>query len=194
MPGARLDRASGLARLNAKDPFNRQRCFHDGESRHQPSFSVKYGQVRPRRCDGKKVKVFAAFGEINWVSVALASVASSILGGVWFTVLFGKLYAASLGRQLVPTEKPGLMFVLGPFVCGLVATITTALLLRVLTPNDFFQALGFGLIWGLGFVVSTMVNVAINPNFPRPFLYSAVCGPYFLIATVMSTLILHVMG
>lgn len=138
--------------------------------------------------------MFAAFGEINWVSVVLASVASSLLGGVWFTVLFGRLYGVSLGRPAAPVGKPGLLFVVGPFVCGFVTTVTSALMLRVLAPDNLAAALSFGLIVGLGYLVATTVNVAINPNFPRPFLYSSVCGPYFLISTVMSTSILHVMG
>lgn len=137
--------------------------------------------------------LFAISG-VNWLAVALATLASSILGGVWFTVLFGKLYANSLGRNHSAGEKPAPLFIYGPLACSLFTTVTTALLLQALHPSNAFAALTLGLLVGLGYVVTTMVNTAINPNFPRPFLYSAVCGPYFLIATVMGTLILYVMG
>jgi hypothetical protein len=135
-----------------------------------------------------------ALGSVNWLGVALAVLASSVLGGAWFTALFGRLYAVSLGRAEAPPGKPAPLFIWGPMVCTLVTTITTALLMGAARVTTLTGAVTFGLLVGLGYIVATLINIAINPNFPRPFLYSAVCGPYFLISTVGSTLILYGMG
>lgn len=132
--------------------------------------------------------------QVSWLAVALATLASSTLGGVWFTALFGKTYAYALGREAQPQTKPGPLFIFGPMVCGLVTTITSAILMRALGIDSIPGAMTFGTTIGLGYLVATMTNTAINPNFPRPFLYSAVCGPYFLLSSLMTALILVVMG
>ena len=63
-------------------------------------------------------------------------------------------------------------------------------MLRALHIVSFVDALGFGLIVGLGYLVATMANTAINPNMPRPLLYSLVSGPYFLLGNLVATLVL----
>lgn len=52
------------------------------------------------------MNVLTVISGLNWMAIAAATVASSVLGGVWFTVLFGKAYAAALGRQHDPQAKP----------------------------------------------------------------------------------------
>lgn len=135
----------------------------------------------------------SALGEVSWVAVVIATLASSALGGVWFTALFGKTYAVALGREVTKSEKPGPLFIFGPLVCGLVTTVTSAVLMQSLSIDSLADALLFGATVGLGYLVATMTNTAINPNFPRPFLYSAVCGPYFLLSSVMTAAILVLM-
>lgn len=135
----------------------------------------------------------SAFANVGWVAVVIATLASSVLGGVWFTALFGKTYAVALGREAQPQTKPGPLFIFGPLACGLVTTVTSALLMRSLDVNSVTGAVTFGATVGLGYVVATMTNTAINPNFPRPFLYSAVCGPYFLLSSMMTAVILVLM-
>jgi hypothetical protein len=134
--------------------------------------------------------MFQALQEINWFTVALATVASSALGGLWFTVLFGRHYARALGRAHSPEAKPPLLYVVGPFFCTLLTTITSAVLLRAFHVTTTSEALGFGTIVDLGYLLATMVNTAINPNMPRPLLYSLVCGPYFFLGNLMVTLLL----
>lgn len=132
--------------------------------------------------------------EINWIAVVLATIASSVLGGLWFTVLFGRAYAVALGRESEPPAKPAPLFIIGPMACQLATTITSALLMRALGIASLVDALLLALVTGLGYLVATMANTAINPNFPRPFLYSAISGPFFALSNTGAILILLAMG
>jgi hypothetical protein len=134
-----------------------------------------------------------AFPDLNWAAVAVATVASFVLGALWFTVLFGKPYARALGRDHVPGQKPGPLFIVGPFVCGLVTTIASAILAKLLKLEGVGEALAFGAVVGLGYLAATSVNTAINPNMPRPLFYGLVSGGYFLVSGMVVSVILVAM-
>jgi hypothetical protein len=131
-----------------------------------------------------------ALKDVSWLAVLLADVLAFVLGGVWFAVLFARVYAVALGREGEPPGKPGLLFVLGPLVCNTVGIVTSALLLRALHVHTFADALGFGAVVGLGYLASTTINTGINPNIPRPFVYAAVSGLYFFVTGVATSLVL----
>jgi hypothetical protein len=131
---------------------------------------------------------------INWLAVLAASVLNFLLGGVWFMFLFKRQYAVALDLEDAPDQKPGLLFIVGPFLCGVVTITTTAFLLRLLSTTDLTDGLILGAVVGLGFIGATTVNIAINPKFPRPFFYSAVNVPYFLIGSLIASAVLVLMA
>lgn len=135
-----------------------------------------------------------AFSHISWLAVLAASMAHFVLGGVWFAVLFAKPYASALGIADRPPQKPGPLFLIGPFVCSAFTIATTALLLRALGITSYDDAILFGLIVGVGYIVAMTVNIAINPLFPRPFRYSLINAPMFIIGSVMASMILTAMS
>lgn len=135
-----------------------------------------------------------ALFSVNWFAVAVATVATTVLGGVWFTLLFGKAYATVLGREHDPKAKPGPLFIVGPMVCSLVTIVTSAVLLEALNVTALGDGLVFGVVVGFGYFVATMTNTAINPNMPRPLAYALVSGPYFLLSSVITSLILVALG
>lgn len=130
---------------------------------------------------------------INWLAVLLASVALAALGAAWFMALFPRPYATALGRTDLAGQKPRPLFIAGPFVCSVVLTITNAVLMRSFGITSLTSALLFGAITGVGYLASTTVNVAINPNIPRPLLYGAVNAPFFLVGNLISCAILAAM-
>ena len=130
------------------------------------------------------------FFGLNWTAIAVAAVASFVLGGLWFTVLFKKSYAVALGRQNDPPMKPAPILIVGPFVCGVVTTLTSAILVPALNIRSVADALIFGSIVGIGYLASTTVNTAINPNIPRPLLYGLISGSYFLLSNLLVNVIL----
>ena len=138
--------------------------------------------------------MFEAIGQVNWLAVLMASIAHFFLGGIWFVGMFGKHYAAALGIVERPAQKPGALFMIGPFLCSAANIATTALLLRALGITTHGDALALGAIVGVGYLVPMTVNIAINPLFPRPFYYSLINAPMFIIGSVMSCAILVTMS
>ena len=134
------------------------------------------------------------FSQINWLAVMVATVAMSMLGSAWFMGIVGKRYHASLGRTHLGDEKPSPLFIIGPMLCGAAVVVADAILLGALAVTTYTDALAFGAITGVGFLGAQTVNIAINPNFPRPFYYSAINVPYFLIGNMMTCAILIAMS
>ena len=136
--------------------------------------------------------MFNVILEMNWIAVVLATLALAMLGGIWFTVIFGKAYALALGKEGAPKEKPAPIFIVGPFVCGLVTTVSIAILIYALGIESIDDAIIFGGIVGIG-LLATTVNTAINPNIPRPLLYGLISGSYFLLSGLMVSVIVVAM-
>lgn len=134
--------------------------------------------------------MFPTLVELNWVAIAAGAVASFVLGGLWFTLLFGKAYSYALGRQHDPKAKPAPIFFVGPFLCGLITTIASSLLIKALKVETSGDALIFGAIVGFGYLTATTVNTAINPNMPRPLFYGLISGGYFLLSGIAVSMIL----
>lgn len=134
--------------------------------------------------------MFNVLGQINWLGVAVATFAAAVLGAVWFTALFGKYYTVALGREAQPPFKMTPLFMAGPFMCGLVTVIASAILMRALSIESVGDAAVFGVMIGLGFLAATTVNTGINPNIPRPLFYGLISGSYFLVTGVVTSLIL----
>ena len=134
--------------------------------------------------------MFDALSSVRWLGVAAAFVPYFFLGGLWFTVLFPRPYWRSLGKENPPSQKPAPLFIIGPAICSLVITITTAVLMRALHVDSLSGGLQLGALVGFGYLVTNTVNIAINPNIPRPFLYSAITSAYHLVGITLTCLIL----
>lgn len=138
--------------------------------------------------------MFNVLSEINWLAVLAGSIAMTVLGGIWFMGLFRKQYPIALGRTDLGDQKPSPLFIAGPFVCGAIVVLTDAILIRALGIGTYGDALVFGTITGIGYLTAQTVNIAINPNFPRPFFYSLINGPYFLFGNLIVCAILVAMA
>jgi hypothetical protein len=138
--------------------------------------------------------MFNVLGHINWLAVAAATLATAVLGALWFTAFFGKYYAIALGREDAPPAKMTPIFIAGPFLCGLATCIASAIFMQALGIETMRDGVIFGVIAGLGFLAPTTVNTGINPNIPRPVLYGAISGSYFIVAGVMIGLVIAGMG
>ena len=131
---------------------------------------------------------------LNGFAILLSAVAQGMLGAAWFMGVVPKPYALALGRTDLVGRKPEPLFIAGPQLCMLVVTLVNAVLLRALHIDTMPDALVFGAISGVGYLVATVFNVAINPNIPRPLLYGAVNAPYFLLSNLVSCAILTAMA
>ena len=106
--------------------------------------------------------------------------------------IFSKPYKISLGREgeTLP-NKP--IFIIGPAICSLVITTASAVLIYALGIESYSQAIEFAFIVGIGYLVANTVNIAINPNIPKPILYGIISGLYHLVGIVMVSIILVAM-
>lgn len=130
---------------------------------------------------------------LNWMSVLVAFAAYFMLGGMWFTLFFKKPYAVSLGKEGQLPAKPAPIFIVGPMLCSLVITVASAILLHALEVSSVSSALEFAVLVGIGFLVANTVNIAINPNIPRPILYGAISGAYHMVGIIMVSMIIVMM-
>lgn len=136
----------------------------------------------------------ADFPHVAWLPVLAASVAHFMLGGAWFVGLFARQYARALGIEDKPSQRPGALFLVGPFACSAVNIATTSVLLNALQIRSYGPALLLGLFVGVGYLAAMSVNIAINPLFPRPFRYALVNAPFFVTGSMMSCAILVALG
>lgn len=108
----------------------------------------------------------------------------------YFSVVVAKPYKVALGNENRELPRPGPLFIVGPLVSALLVAITSAVLLRALSVESLAGGVVFGLIVGIGYLVAQTLNIAINPNFPRPLLYTLINAPYFVVCTVVASIIL----
>ena len=138
--------------------------------------------------------MFDVLGQVNWFGVVMASIAAFLFGGIWFMLIFKRAYVVALGKENAPPPPRSAISLAGPFLCQAVTIITSAILLRALGVTSYVGALQLGAIIGIGYLVPMTVNIAINPNFPRPFLYSLTNGPFFVLTSLTSCVILVAMA
>jgi Protein of unknown function (DUF1761) len=136
--------------------------------------------------------MFNVLTEINWLAVLVSTIVFAVLGGLYFSAIVAKPYAVALGNENKDLPKPGPIFIVGPLVSSLVVVITSAVLLKALSIGSLGDGIAFGLIVGIGYLVAQTFNIAINPNFPRPILYGLINAPYFIVCTVVASIILTV--
>lgn len=134
--------------------------------------------------------MFAVLTELNWLAILASTVVFAVLGGVYFTVVIAKPYRVALGNENTELPKPGPLLYVGPMVSSLIVVITSAVLLRALGVETLGDGIVFGLIVGIGYLVAQTLTIAINPNFPRPLLYTLINAPYFIVCTLLASIIL----
>ncbi|RYU92784.1 DUF1761 domain-containing protein [Emticicia agri] len=129
---------------------------------------------------------------LNWISVIIAFVVYNVIGALWFTLFFSKPYKMALGKEneTLPNNP---IFIAGPAICTFVVTLTFAILLYALNIRSLGDAIGLSLLIGTGFLVANTTNIAINPNIPRPILYSIISGTYHLVGIMLVGVILVMM-
>ncbi|ACE06208.1 hypothetical protein Aasi_0837 [Candidatus Amoebophilus asiaticus 5a2] len=133
------------------------------------------------------------FSAINWISVLIAFVAYFLLGALWFTLLFKKQYAHSLGKENDTLQNSSPIFFIGPAVCSLVITITSAILIDALGIDSYGKAIEFAFVIGIGYLFTNTVNIAINPNIPKPILYGIISGMFHLIGILIVSVVIVAM-
>ena len=130
--------------------------------------------------------MFNVLSEINWLAVIVAVIPFALLGGLYFTAVIPKQYAAAVGTP----AKQGALFIAGPLLVSVVVVITSAVLLKALDVTALGDGVVFGLLVSVGYLVAQTFQIAINPAFARPLFYAALNAPYFIVCGVLASVIL----
>jgi hypothetical protein len=124
--------------------------------------------------------------EVNYLAVALAALSAFLLGGLWYSVLFGKQWAALTGQgeEKLKSGNPAIVFG-GAFLLNLIAAYVLAMFIG---PMELKFAALAGLAVGLCWVA---VSLGVNYLFERrPFGLWLINGGYFTLQyTAMGAII-----
>lgn len=134
--------------------------------------------------------MFDVLSDLNWLAIVLASVASIVIAAVYYVVLTPRHYAIALGRENATETPQSLTRNVGPIVCIVVTTITSAVLVETIDITSLGDALTFGAVVGIGYLTAMTFQIALNPNFPRPIYYGVVNAPFFIVTSLLSSVIL----
>lgn len=134
------------------------------------------------------------FAELNWLAVAVATLAYYLLGAVWFTPLFGKAWDTAIGFDRRLGHRFETAYYLVPFLTSLLVSVAVALLVTALGVPDLGQAATVGLVVGIGVAAAVSVTNALTPHTPRPFLFGAITGGYHAVAITLAATIIGAFG
>lgn len=103
--------------------------------------------------------------QLNFLAIILATVAQFIIGAVWYSVFFGKLWGKIHGFDKLPKEvQQRMMKEMPPYygIQALVTLITSVVLTIFITylPSSWNHYALAGFFW-IGFVVPTQVSAVI---------------------------------
>src|SRR5882672_2255022 len=103
--------------------------------------------------------------QLNYLAIVIATVAQFIIGAIWYSALFGKLWGKIHGFDKLPKEvQQKMMKEMGPFYAlqALLTLITTVILAIFLAylPHDWNPYMMAGFFW-IGFVVPTQASAVI---------------------------------
>jgi hypothetical protein len=106
---------------------------------------------------------------MNWLAILCAGVAYFFLGFVWYSLLFGKIWAAEQERHRgvegsacpAPATREFVGMLIAQFVCNLVASAAIACLLRRMGIGDLPTALKLGAGLAAGFSITTLTIVHV---------------------------------
>ena len=151
----------------------------------------------PRR--DEEESVIEAFGAVNWWAAALGALAYFVLGALWFSPLFGRVWDRAVGHERRQGERFPTSYYVVPLVSSIAIAAATAWLAEAvgllgrprLLPDG--RAL-FTIALGVGVAAAVSVTNAMTPNMRHPFVYGAVTGGYHFVGIGIVTAIMLAFG
>jgi Ni/Fe-hydrogenase subunit HybB-like protein len=131
---------------------------------------------------------------INVWGALVAIVILTVTAALYFTVIIGRVYNSAVGRPDDAPPGSGPLFIVGPLVCNFSSVLASAVLISALEIDELGDALVFGAIVGAGYLVAMVFQIAINPVFARPLFYGLINAPYFLVASLVTSASLVLVG
>jgi hypothetical protein len=107
---------------------------------------------------------------VNWLAVICAGAAYWVLGFVWYTLLFGKVWAAELGRhrgeRAAPSGSEMGAKMIGTLICNLIAAAAMAYIFHGIAVMNTTHALRLAAAVGIGFAGTAITMASIWESKP----------------------------
>lgn len=131
-----------------------------------------------------------ALVEFDWLCAATAAIVYYVLGGLWFTPLFGRAWDRSIGhdRSTDDGRFPASYYVV-PLVGAVISTGVVACLVAVIDPGGVAASMAVGAGVGVAVAAASTTN-ALTPHTPKPYQFAAVTGGYHLVACTLAGLVI----
>ena len=97
------------------------------------------------------------FMALNWLGILVATVAGFVLGGLWYGPLFGRAWAAAIGKRPEDIKPSPTPFIVS-FFAALITAILLALLIGGLGVVRVIDGAILGLVVGIGFIATAMAS------------------------------------
>ncbi len=97
------------------------------------------------------------FTSLNWLAILAATVASFVLGYLWYGPIFGKAWLAALGKtadEIKPSPTPFII----TFFTTLITCIAMAVILSMLQVTSLHGGALLGLAVGLAFIACSTIS------------------------------------
>ncbi len=96
--------------------------------------------------------------EVNYLAVLVATIASFLLGGWWYSGAgFGKAWLAAIGKSMDDLGSPTVAMTL-TFFSTFFTAIILAILINALGDPTLFRGARLGLVLGVGIVATSMFS------------------------------------
>lgn len=124
-----------------------------------------------------------------WLGVLGATVGIYLLGGLWFTPMFGRAWDRGVGVSRRPGERFGLTYYVVPLVGAAGAAYALAFLVVAADVAAVGDALVLGVVVGVGVGLTVSFTNALTPRTARPLLYGLVTGCYHVVSAVVAAVV-----
>jgi hypothetical protein len=128
---------------------------------------------------------------LNYLHIAVAALVYFILGSLWYSVFFGKVWMQLLGISGPPTEedRKGMPMMFGKtFVLNFIIVLSTAVVIYFVKPVTLLAAIKTGGLLGVGFVFTTCAMGYMYTK--RPFKLTLIDSGYHIVAIIVAAIIL----
>jgi hypothetical protein len=129
---------------------------------------------------------------MNLLAILCAGVAYWVLGYVWYSLLFGKVWAAEQGRHRgerpPPTGSEMVGKMIGTFICNLLAALAMAYILFKAGIFDLNHSLRLGVATGIGFAGAAITIAYIWEGKPTK-VWAIDAGFHFVGCLLLATII-----
>lgn len=100
------------------------------------------------------------WGDMNWLAILVAIVASQAIGFLWYSVLFNKMWTAAIGLDPNEMGNPAPALTVG-LLASVVQAIALAIIIQQLDSQTLANGLKIGLLTGVAFAASVVVTNAM---------------------------------